>query len=94
MKSAYELAMERLEKRDGKSPPLTDAQKAALAEVDQTLNARLAEIEIMWKHRLVAARASGDTEAVRRLEEEQSVEREKAKRKADEEKQRIRASGR
>ena len=45
MKSAYELAMERLEK-SAPTLTLTDAQKAQMAEVDSTYKARIAEKEL------------------------------------------------
>ena len=49
-KSSYEIAMERLRKRDSEGEPiqtLSDAQKAAIAEVRQTYAARLAQEEIL-----------------------------------------------
>ena len=45
MKSAYELAMSRLEK-SAPTHPLSDIQKAALAEVDSEYAARIAERKI------------------------------------------------
>src|SRR3982751_1874119 len=50
-KSAYELAMERLRKKDADagivSKPLTDEQKAEIAEIRRTYSARLAQAEIL-----------------------------------------------
>lgn len=50
-KSAYELAMERLRKKEqeagGDDRALTDDQKAAIAEVRQVHKARSAELEIL-----------------------------------------------
>jgi hypothetical protein len=50
-KSAYELAMERLRKKDreagGDDQPLTDAQKAAIADARQVHQAKSAELEIL-----------------------------------------------
>ncbi len=50
-KTAYELAMERLRKKDqeavGDDRPLTDAQKSAVAEVRQFYKAKSAELEIL-----------------------------------------------
>jgi len=42
MKSAYELAMERLEKK-APSLALTDEQKQQIGEIDSTFKARIAE---------------------------------------------------
>ena len=49
MKSAYELAMERL---GGESNALSDEQKAALAEVDAKMKAKIAETEITFDQQL------------------------------------------
>ena len=49
MKSAYELAMERF---GGEEKSLTDEQKAAIAEVDAKMKAKIAEIEIMAEQQL------------------------------------------
>jgi hypothetical protein len=50
-KSSFELAMERLRKKDAEegvtTRPMTDAQKAALAEVRSLYEAKLAEQEIL-----------------------------------------------
>lgn len=55
-KSAYELAMERLRKKDTEQGieqrPLTDQQKAAIAELRSTYEAKLAQEEIMQRSRL------------------------------------------
>ena len=67
MKSAYELAMERLQKKDGATVALTGAQKAAIAEIESQTRARLAEIEIMQGRELAEARAKGDAAEVEKL---------------------------
>lgn len=51
MKSAYELAMERL---GGDSKELSDDQKAAIAEIDSKLKAKVAETEIMFDQQLAS----------------------------------------
>lgn len=51
MKSAYELAMERL---GGESSELSDEQKAAIAEIDSKMKAKVAETEIMFEQQLAA----------------------------------------
>lgn len=57
-KSAYELAMERLKKKDEEAgiehKPLTDEQKAAIAEIRNFYQAKLAEIELLHQSKLVA----------------------------------------
>ena len=51
MKSAYELAMERL---GGESQKLTEEQKQAIAEIDAKMKAKIAETEIMFDQQLAA----------------------------------------
>jgi len=57
-KSSYELAMERLRKKDEEAGvtqvALTDDQKAEIAEVRSTYEARLAQEEIMHKSALLS----------------------------------------
>ena len=70
-KSAYELAMERLRQKDKEASveerPLTDEQKAAIAEVRQFHQAKAAEREILHQAALATARTP---EAVDKLNEE------------------------
>lgn len=76
-KSAYELAMERLRKKDQDDGvlqhPLTDEQREAIAEIRRVADARLAEREIL--HRSELRRT--DLEAAERLEEEYRRDRER-----------------
>jgi hypothetical protein len=55
MKSAYEIAMERLEQDRGPSARLTDAQKEQIAEIDRKYDARLAEEKLSFQTRIAAA---------------------------------------
>ena len=73
MKSAYELAMERLAKSDpAKGKPLTAAQKARLAELDRVYQGKWAEREILLKKQLDEAYAEADRAALR-LEADQNA---------------------
>jgi hypothetical protein len=60
-KSSFELAMERLRLKDKEAGvdehPLTDTQKAAIAEARQVYEARVAEREILHQAALTARRA-------------------------------------
>lgn len=49
MKSAYELAMERV---GGESKKITEDQKKAIAEIDSKMKASIAETEIMFDQQL------------------------------------------
>jgi hypothetical protein len=55
-KSAYELAMERLRKNDADAgierQPVTDEQKAAIAEIRNFYQAKLAELEVLQQGKL------------------------------------------
>ena len=55
-KSAYELAMERLKSRDAEAgiehKPLTDQQKATIAEIRNFYQAKLAELEVLHHGKL------------------------------------------
>ena len=70
-KSAYELAMERLRKKDKEQSveerPLTAKQKAAIAEARQFHQAKAAEREILHQAAMAAARTH---EEVDKLNEE------------------------
>jgi len=70
-KSAYELAMERLRQKDKDASveerPLTEEQKAAIAEVRQFHQAKSAEREILHQAAMAAARTH---EEVDKLNEE------------------------
>lgn len=56
-KSAYELAMERLRKKDAEEgvveQKLTDAQKAAIAEARSVYEARVAERQILHRQKVL-----------------------------------------
>ena len=87
MKSAYEIAMEKLRRQDaerGESPEqLTDSQRDEIAEVRRVYGARLAEREILQQAELRKARATGEAEAVALVEE--SYRRDRARIEEDRE---------
>jgi serine/threonine protein kinase HipA of HipAB toxin-antitoxin module len=69
MKSAYQLAMERLEKASP-TRQLTDAQKAAIAEIDANFRAKIAEQELFLKEQIAKAAAEGKYEDAEQLEQQ------------------------
>lgn len=89
MKSAYELAMERLEK-ESPTTKLSDQQRQQLAEIDQLFKARIAEKEINLGNRLAAARQQGNFGEIAELEQQLQREVERLQQKAEDEKDRIR----
>jgi hypothetical protein len=90
-KSAYELAMERLRKKDREEGvedrPLSDEQREAIAEARRVAEARAAEREILHQS---ALRRAADPEAVAQLEEEYRRDRERIASDRDEKIARIR----
>lgn len=56
LKSSLELAMERLAKKDAdagiETKPLTDAQKAAIAEARNFYEAKIAELEVLHQSKI------------------------------------------
>jgi len=77
-KSAYELAMERLRKKDEEAGierrPPTEAQKAAIAEIRNVYEAKLAQLDVMHESKM---RVSMDPEVRATLEQEHRRERER-----------------
>ena len=61
MKSAYELAMERLEKASP-SISLSEDQKKEIAEVDSVYRAKIAEREVFLKDQIRKAQMAGNLE--------------------------------
>ena len=91
MKSAYELAMERLNKQ---SPPvrLTERQKREIAELESKYKAKIAEREIALKDQIAAAAGAGEAEKVEKLEDELNRERRKLQAEMEEKKDQVRQS--
>jgi hypothetical protein len=89
MKSAYELAMERLNKA-APSVKVTDAQKKQLAELDSKYGAKIAEREIFLKDELGKAAAKGDWEAVQQLEKQIVSEKKSITAELEEKKEAVR----
>jgi len=91
VKSAYELAMERLEK-SAPSVALTDEQKAQIAEIDSSYRARIAEKELFLKDEIRKARGSGATDEAAALEKQLSVEVRRLQSDCEEKKEKLRRS--
>ncbi|HEX2099844.1 MAG TPA: hypothetical protein VHF69_04220 [Candidatus Synoicihabitans sp.] len=91
MKSAYELAMERLAKSDPEAnKPLTPEKRAQLAELDTLWKGKIAEREIFLNQRLEAALAEGNLEEVEKVRVQLKNERARLEEERDEEKERVR----
>ena len=94
-KSAYELAMERLAAQDRaagiEQRPLTDEQKASIAEIRRRAKAKLAEIEILRGKSI--NEAMGDPEKLAEIDKHYEVDRRRIDSKVEADVQRIREDG-
>lgn len=89
MKSAYELAMERLNKT-APATKLTDKQKKELAEIDSKYAAKFAERELLLKDEKAKAIEKGDFEAVEQLEKQLISDRKSIESEKEEKKEKVR----
>ncbi len=89
MKSAYEIAMERLN-RTAPSVKLSDAQKRELAELDSQYAAKIAAREIALKGEIAAA--ADDLEKESALREQLATDRKKLQAELEDKKEAIRQS--
>ena len=91
MKSAYELAMERLEKK-APSVSLTEEQKQQIAEVDSTFKARIAEKELFLKDQISKARNAGNVVEAESLQKQLTIDIRRLQEDAEAKKEKLRAS--
>lgn len=89
MKSAYELAMERLNKT-APTKKITDEQKQQLAEIDSKYAAKMAERELMVKDEFKKAAEKGDFEAMQQLEKQLISDRKSLESEREDKKEKIR----
>jgi hypothetical protein len=89
MKSAYELAMERLEKASP-SLSLTEDQKKELAEADSVYRAKIAEKELFLKNQILKAQGAGKSEEVDSLEKQLASEVRRLHEECEAKKQKLR----
>jgi hypothetical protein len=91
MKSAYELAMERLQKASP-SLALNEDQKKELAEVDSLYRAKIAEKELFLKNQIRNAQSAGKFEEVESLEKQLAAEIRRLQQDCEAKKEKLRAS--
>jgi hypothetical protein len=89
MKSAYELAMERLNKSTPMAK-LTAKQKAEISDLESRYAAKIAQEEIMLKEQIAAANAAHDWEKRQLLENQLVHERRKLQGDLEEKKEAVR----
>ena len=91
MKSAYELAMERLQKASP-SLALNEDQKKELAEIDSVYRAKIAEKELFLKNQIRSAQSAGKFEEVESLEKQLAAEIRRLQQDCEAKKEKLRAS--
>jgi hypothetical protein len=91
MKSAYELAMERLNKT-APAAKVTDKQKKQLAELDSKYAAKIAERELFIKGELAKAMAAGEYDELEKLEKQLVSERKTLQAELEEKKEQVRTT--
>jgi hypothetical protein len=92
MKSAYELAMERLNK-SSPTAKLTDQQKKEIAELESKYKAKIAERELFVEGERIKAIDKGDAEAIEQLEKQLVSDRKSLQNELDEKKEEVRRRG-
>ena len=92
MKSAYELAMERLNK-SAPTVKTSAGQKKALAELDSQYAARIAGRELALKDQIAQAAAGGEAEKMEQLAQQLVIERRKLQAELEEKKDAVRSRG-
>jgi hypothetical protein len=91
MKSAYELAMERLQKASP-SLSLSDEQKKELAELDSKYQAKIAEKELFLKDQIRKAQTEGKVDDAESLEKQLTSEVRRLRDECEASKEKLRAS--
>ncbi|MCH8203513.1 MAG: hypothetical protein IID09_00025 [Candidatus Hydrogenedentes bacterium] len=83
MKSAYEIAMEKLDAASGPVKTLSDEQKEQVAEIDKSCDAKIAETKLTFDEKLAAA----PPEKVEELQQELASELARLEEKRETEKE-------
>jgi hypothetical protein len=92
MKSAYELAMERLSKASP-TVKLSEDQKRQIAELESQCAAKIAERELFLQGEIAKAVDKGDSEAMEQLEKQLVSDRKSIRADFEEKKDKIRNQG-
>jgi len=91
MKSAYELAMERLQKASP-SLSLTEEQKRELAEIDSKYRAKIAEKELFLRDQIRKAQTQGKPDDIDSLEKQLASDVRRLQEECEASKEKMRAS--
>ena len=91
MKSAYELAMERLQ-QTSPSLSLTDEQKKELGEIDSKYRAKIAEKELFLRDQILKAQTEGKADDIDSLEKQLASDVRRLQEECEAKKEKLRAS--
>jgi len=91
MKSAYELAMEKLQK-ESPDQTLSEEKKSELAELDNLYKSKFAEREVFLGGKIAEAEVGGDFEALEQLQRELASDRKTLEAELEEKKGQVRNS--
>ena len=91
MKSAYELAMERLQETSP-SVSLTEEQKKELAEIDSKYRAKIAEKELFLRDQIRKAQPEGKADDIASLEKQLASEIRRLQEECEAAKEKLRAN--
>ena len=91
MKSAYELAMERLQ-QTAPSLSLTEEQKKELAEIDSKYRAKIAEKELFLRDQIRKAQTEGKADDIDSLEKQLASDVRRLQEECEASKEKMRAS--
>jgi hypothetical protein len=89
MKTAYELAMERLSK-SSPAVTLSENQKREIAELESRYAAKVAERELLLQSEIAKAAQKGDYEEVEKLEKQLASDRKNLRAELEEKKEKVR----
>ena len=92
MKSAYELAMERLNK-SSPTVKLSEEQKRQIADLESQCAAKIAERELLLQGEMAKAVDKGDAEALAQLEKQLTSDRKSLRAEFEEKKEKVRNQG-
>ena len=92
MKSAYELAMERLEQQ-APTRQLSAEQKSEIAEIESTCRARIAERELFLQGEMAKAMAAGKYEDAESLQNQLAMDMRRLNEECEAKKSKVRGAG-
>jgi hypothetical protein len=91
MKSAYELAMERLQKSQP-SAALNNEQKQQIAEIDSSYKAKIAEKELLLRDQIRESQTAGNLDEAEKIEKQLASEIRRLRDDCEAKKEKLRAS--